>query len=317
MRAWTIRYCLFIILAVVSTIKTQAQDASRIYIEPTGWALGTNFGLADLWGDVGTKSVVDHYVNSKYFDKVTFMGGMFGRYTIHPCLATRLSLNYGTIFATDAWNFDKASKATTQGLDAYQRYARGQRVKSNIIEASVLMEFTPFRMNPESKIAHRRGKIYIAAGLGYFHFTPFATPAGSTKFVKIYDLHLEGDGFGGSYPKSYSLFQLCVPLGIGYRWDIGKHLNLGFEYMYRKTFTDYLDGVSGKYIDNTEYVKHMSAAQAAQAIQIADQSAVYRLSFANAPGTPRGNPGNKDGYSTISINFYYKIFTRMKEWWKI
>ena len=316
MRARYFRYCFILILAV-TVANTHAQDASRIYIEPTGWAMGTNFGLADLWGDVGTLSPIDHYSNGKYFDNITFMGGMFGRYTIHPALAAKVSLNYGTIFATDEWNEDLAKVATTQGNPAYQRYARNQNAKTNIIETSLMLEVTPFRINPESKKAHRQGQIYFGVGIGYFHFTPYSTPGTSTKYVKIYDLHLEGDGFGGEYPKAYSLFQACVPMSLGYRWDVGKHLNFGVEYCYRKTFTDYLDGVSGLYIDKSEYAKHMSPEKAALAIAVADKAYLKNLAVPNVAGNARGNPADKDSYSTFSIVFYYKIFTRTKEWWKL
>src|ERR1700733_5371029 len=132
MRAKYIRNVLVFFIAVLSATRSYAQDASRIYVEPTGFSLGTNFGLSDLWGDVGTKSPIEHYINSKYFDKVAFIGGMFGRYTIHPALSFRLALGYGTVYATDNWNYDLAKKATTQGDDAYQRYARGQSAKSAI-----------------------------------------------------------------------------------------------------------------------------------------------------------------------------------------
>src|SRR6187402_2328835 len=33
------------------------------FAERPGWSLGLNFGMSDLWADVGTKSVVDHYTN--------------------------------------------------------------------------------------------------------------------------------------------------------------------------------------------------------------------------------------------------------------
>ena len=45
-------------------------------------------------------------------------------------------------------------------------------------------------------------------------------------------------------PKSVSRIQPCIPLGFGYKYRLGKNLNLGAEFVARKTFTDYLDGVS-------------------------------------------------------------------------
>jgi len=307
--------CIVAMCMVASSTTLLAQDASRIYVEPTGFSIGTSFGTTDLWGDVGTKTVVDHYTNSKYFDKVVFMGGMFGRYTIHPALSLRLSGNYGTLYATDKWNYDKAKKASSQGDDAYQRYARAQVAKTDIWEGSLMVEFTPRRMNPESRRAHKRGQPYIAAGIGYFHFTPYSTAGFDTKFIPIYDLHLEGDGFGAGYPKEYSLNQLCIPLAIGYRWDLGQHLNLGIEFQYRKTFTDYLDGVSGKYIDPAVYAQHMTESQALTAEAVADKAWLLGLEPKNVAGNLRGNSSNNDNYSSLQVTFYYKIFSATKEWW--
>ena len=177
------------------------------------------------------------------------------------------------------------------------------------------MEFSPFRRNPEQKRAYKRGQPYIGLGLGYFHFTPKSNVANGNKYIDIYALHVEGDGFGAGYPKSYSLWQFCIPMSIGYRWDLGQHLNLGIEFVYRKTFTDYLDGVSGKYIDSKEYAKHLSPADAATAYAVEDKSWLLRLSQPQAAGNIRGNSSNKDAYSSLSITFFYKVFVRTKQWW--
>ena len=316
MRAKAIRRIFLLLITVTTVTSSFAQDASRVYIEPSGWSIGTNFGSTDLWGDVGTKTLIDHYTNSKYFDKVAFMGGMFGRYTIHPCLGVKFGLNYGTVYATDAWNYDKAFVQLTQGTDAYQRYARGQSAKTDIFEGNILFELTPFRFNPEQKRAYKKGQPYIGVGLGYFHFTPKSTVGNGTKYVKIYDLHIEGDGFGDGFPPSYSLWQFCIPMSIGYRWDLGMHLNLGIEYCYRKTFTDYLDGVSGKYIDPSDYDKHLSPSEAATAKLVADKGYIKNLEQPNVKGNLRGNASNKDAYSSLSITLYYKVFARTKQWWK-
>ncbi len=316
MRANPIRNLIILILVALTTTQSIAQDASRIYIEPTGWSLGTTFGLTDLWGDVGTKSVLDHYTNSKYLDRVAIMSGMFGRYTIHPALAIRMMLSAGTLYATDEWNYDKAIISTTQGTDAYQRYARNQKIRADIFEGLGMLEITPLRFNSESKRAHKKGQPYLGAGLGYFHFTPYNTVGTGTKFTQIYDLHIEGDGFGAGFPPSYRLWQFCIPMVIGWKWDVGQHCNLGVEFIYRKTLFDYLDGVSGKYIDPKEYSKHLSPKDAVTAAAIQDKAYLYKLQQPNVAGNMRGNPANNDAYSSINFSFYYKVFSRTKEWWK-
>jgi len=309
--------CLYILLICIALgTPAMAQNASRVYIEQNGWSIGTNVGISDMWGDVGTKSFMDHYSNSKYLDKVVFMGGMFGRYTIHPCLAVRLMFNYGTLYATDKWNYDKALVAKNQGEDPFQRYARNQNAKTNIFDNSVMLELSPFRLNPESRSAHRRGQVYLTAGISYFHFENYSTVGNSQTWVKTYDLHLEGQGFRGTqYPDNYNRWALGIPLGLGYRWDLGEHLNLGIEYIYRMTFTDYLDGVSGKYINPTTYNYNLAPKEAALAPLVADKGYYSGLSGPNTAGNMRGNPSNKDAFSSFCITFYYKVNTNTNEWW--
>ena len=315
MRSRSIRSLMVLCISMVIGHTAVAQDAHREYLDPDGWSIGTTVGLSDLWGDVGTKSFMTHYTNSKYFDKVAFIGGMIGRYNIHPCLAVRFTLNYGSLYATDKWNYDAAKVATSQGQDAYQRYARAQNVKDNVFEGTVLFELDPFRMNPESRRANKRGQLYLALGIGYMHFTPYSTVGDGGTWVKIHDLELEGQGWGGSYPKQFNLWQPIIPFGFGYRWDLGQHLNLGFEYLYRYTFTDYLDGVSGKYVGSAAYSAHLSEHDAALAANVADKGYYMGLSGPNAAGNMRGNPSNKDSYSTISIVFFYKVPLRTRKWW--
>lgn len=316
MRAKSFRNLYILLLAACTATTSLAQDASRIYVEQTGWAIGTDIGLTDLWGNVGTKSIKEHYANGHYFDKVCFMGGLMGRYTIHPCLAVRLMANYGTLYATDAWNSRLASLATSQGDDAYQRYARGQNAKPDVFENNILFELTPFRLNPESKKAQRKGQLYLGLGVGYFHFTPKSTVGNGNTYINTYDLHLSGDGFGPGYAKEYSLWQFSIPMFIGYRFDLGEHINLGLEFNYRQTFTSELDGVSGNYLNTSIYAQHMSESQASTAEAVSDKGWLKGLEQPNVAGNLRGDPTKKDGYSTIAICFYYKVFSRTKQWWK-
>ena len=318
MQARFIRTLLIFCIGISVASNSSAQNAHRIYVEQDGWSIGTNFGVTDLWGNVGTQSILDHYTNSHYTDKICFMGGLFGRYTIHPSLSIRLSLNIGTLYATDKWNEDGTkSGGLSEGNDYIQRYLRSQDAKDQMVEGSVLFEYSFFRSNPQSKAAHKRGQPFIAAGVGVFHFTPYSTAGKDGPWVRTHDLHLEGQGWSGAdYPKQYSLWQPCIPLGLGWRWDIGKHLNLGIEYMYRYTFCKYLDGVSGKYVDQRAFYSHMSADQAALAASVADKEQYNNNQLANPAGNLRGNGGN-ESYSTVSLTLFYKITSRDREWWHL
>jgi len=321
MRNRMLRGILALGFSIAAFTQVKAQSPQEM-IEPRGFSIGTNFGMTDMWGDVGTKSIVDHYNNDKYWKKPMFMGGLYVRYTIHPAVALRLGVNYGTLYATDEWNEHAANKASDPSKDdAAQRYIRNQDAKTNVWEGNLLVEINPFRFNVESGLAKKRFQPYLLAGVGGFHYRTFSSDIDrvtrEAKWVDITDLHLEGQGwdFNGA-PKQPSSWQLSVPLGVGVRWDIGNQLGLGIEYMWRMTFTDYLDGVSDRYIDPNMYAQHMPADKAALAADIADKSwVIVDPNYKHQPGELRGNKSNNDSYSTISITFFYKIKHRAMAWW--
>ncbi|MEO7309503.1 MAG: DUF6089 family protein [Chitinophagaceae bacterium] len=89
---------------------------------------------------------------------------------------------------------------------------------------------------------------YLFAGLGVYHFNPYATYQGKDYFLQ--PLGTEGQGLP-QYPskKIYSLNQLCIPYGGGFKWQVNCNLNIGFEFGQRKLFTDYIDDVSGTFAD--------------------------------------------------------------------
>jgi hypothetical protein len=320
MRNRMLRSILALSITTAAMTSAKAQTTADM-VEPKGWSLGTNVGISDLWGDVGTKSIIDHYNNNGYLNHLMFMGGLYGRYSFHPSFAIRLGVNYGTLYATDKWNEHAANKAEGPNDDAYQRYIRNQDAKTNIWEGNLLFEVSPFRFNVESKLARKSFQPYLMAGVGAFHFQPQTTLIDRTtreeRWVKIYDLHLEGDGwnFNGA-PKKYSLWQMSIPLAVGVRWDIGKQLDLGIEYMYRLTFTDYLDGVSDRYIDKSMFDANLSPEKAAVAKDVYDKTwAVIDPNYQHPAGDLRGNKSNNDSYSTISITFYYKVKRKAMPWW--
>lgn len=294
------------------------------YIEHPGFSVGLNVGVSDLWADVGTQSMIDHYTNGKYFDKIFFMGGIFGRYTVHPAFSMRLNLNYGTLYATDEWNKNKAAKAESLDDDAYQRYLRNQEIKVNIWEGSLVAEFMPLRMNSESRSAARRLQPYVVAGVGLFHartFNTYVKPGSFAKsWVDITDIPVEGEGvtYANATPgfaRKIKKFQFAAPVGIGLRWDINYELAIGVEYMYRLTMTDRLDKVSSEYPTDAYFEKNLSYEDAELAKAIVDKTWVIDPSYERKAWQTRGNKDVMDGYSTFSVMLIYRLDKNKAPWW--
>lgn len=327
MRKTIIRSILTICITTAFIKDANAQlGISKEYVEPPGWSVGMNIGLCDLWSDVGTKSPIDHYTNGNYWGNPHAMGGLFARYSAHPAFAIRLGVNYGTLYANDDWNKSKAEKASTIEADAYQRYMRNLSVRSRVWETNLIFEITPRRFSVESLGARKRFQPYVMLGVAALHFKPQAKyidrNGNDRGYVDLHDLKVEGNGLSSNTyqdaPKNYSLWQLAVPMGLGVRWDIGRRLAIGIEYMYRLTFTDYLDNVSGKYVDPALYQNTelgLTPTQAALAAEMADPSYQIDPNYKHSAGQLRGNSSNKDAYSTFGITVIFKVPSRKTPWW--
>jgi hypothetical protein len=116
-------------------------------------------------------------------------------------------------------------------------------------------------------------------------------------------LHTEGQGFA-EHPdrKEYKLTQMNLPLGIGVKYFLSETVNLSFEIIHRKTFTDYIDDVSSNYIDPALFNTYLPAAQAQLATRMANKSA-GRF----GAGEKRGTPSNNDAYYSAGFKLGVRL----------
>jgi Domain of unknown function (DUF6089) len=88
---------------------------------------------------------------------------------------------------------------------------------------------------------------YFFGGINYFHMNPKGkTPAAAGgNYVALRPLHTD--------PKhTYSLNQIAIPIGLGFRYKLSKQLDIAFEMGWRFTLTDYLDDCGGNYTTPTD-----------------------------------------------------------------
>jgi hypothetical protein len=105
---------------------------------------------------------------------------------------------------------------------------------------------------------------------------------------------------------------MCIPYGIGVKEAITKEWSIGLEVGMRKTFTDYIDDVSGLYYDNNA----IRAAKGDMAADLADPS-LFNMpeelggnsvgGIQSGTGEVRGHSNHKDAYMFINITASYKI----------
>jgi hypothetical protein len=171
---------------------------------------------------------------------------------------------------------------------------RNLNFKSDIIEGSLCLEVNI--LDPDEYT----GYPYLFTGVGLFHFNPYTYDNNNQKTF-LQPLGTEGQGLA-AYPnrKVYSLTQLCIPFGIGWKYKINEKYDLIYELGFRYTNTDYLDDVSSTYADPQILLTSRGP--------LAEQLAYRQKTPAVAtPGNIRGNPEAKDWYYMTGIKFCIKL----------
>ena len=142
---------------------------------------------------------------------------------------------------------------------------------------------------------------YVFAGVGVIYFNPKGKYL-NNKWYTLKPLCTEGEGLVTTR-KEYSLLQLVIPFGVGFKFALNSDWSVGIEYGVRKTFTDYIDDVSKTYFDPY----YLTQEKGELAKYFANPTNNSLPSFVTAPGQQRGDPTDKDSYMFAFISFYYKI----------
>ncbi|HMI61194.1 MAG TPA: hypothetical protein VK518_09805 [Puia sp.] len=303
--------CLFVLAATLclsSSIYSQEEARNNTEI---GLTLGPMVFLGDLGGHAGkgTTFIKDYNMTTTKLA----VGAYVAAYPMQ-WLGFRLSLNYGAIEGAD-------NEIKPKGGDEESRLARNLDFRSNILEGTVMAEFYPtvfLEEDPEDITARLRP--YGVLGLGFFHFKPqgsYKAPNGDTYWVDLQPLHTEGQGFP-EYPdrKNYKLTQLNIPMGVGIKYFISENVNVAFEIIHRKTFTDYIDDVSTKYVDPSLFYKYLSATQAPIAAAMANKTPVAQQAQGYRPGNKRGDPNQNDAYFTAQFKLGIRLGGNSSSRWR-
>ena len=299
-------------LALILHFSSFSQLSAGNYFEG-GITVGPMAYLGDLGGNFGkgTTFIKDYNIPNTQLS--------FGfSITAHPAewLGIRFALNYGNISGDDA-------KTTGKGGEEETRRNRNLNFRSAIAEGYLAAEFYPtvFLENDPTDV---QGRIrpYGLLGIGIFHFNPQGTytdPAtGNQSWVYLRPLHTEGEGFA-EYPgrKEYALTQINIPMGVGIKYYIDENINISFEIVHRKTFTDYIDDVSTTYVDPSLFSKYLSPAQAQIATEMSNKSPLrFTPNSGYNPGDKRGDPSQKDAYFTAGFKLGIRLLNRNEQEWR-
>ena len=265
------------------------------YDKPIMFEVGASLGgmncLTDLGGGKGKGS---KFIKDINFKNTQLAGGLYFAATYNNAVTLRLEAAFGQVKGYDS--ILKKNAATSTG-----RYERNLSFRSQISEVSLIAEFHPLFIFGNFDDEHDPPRVspYVLAGIGYFAFNPQAK-LGNT-WVDLQPLHLEGQGFS-EYPDrpNYSLKQINLPVGAGFKYELSSMLNLRAEIVYRILTTDYLDDVSAPdYVDPSVFANHLTGSKLTNALLLYDRR--YELDPTNNGLAERGHNGHKDSYFSFNL----------------
>lgn len=303
-RTLVLIFCLFVLTA---RSFSQSISTANGKVE-IGLGLGPLFFLGDLGGNPGVGQST--WLKDVQFPLTKLAKGIYANVYPAEWLGFRVAINQGRLDGYDNTIKDK-------GGDEYFRKQRNLQFRSSLLEAYAALEIAPTVFFEKYDGLLGKFRPYGVMGIGVFHFNPkgqYYAPDGSSKWVALQPLHLEGQGFP-EYPnrKPYSLTQTEIPMGFGLKYYIKDNMYVGLEILHRQTFTDYIDDVSTTYIDNTLFAKYLSPEQATMANQL-----YYRQDFTpNNPNLNRTPTDPQRGDATQNDAFFSTILRlgwRLNSW---
>lgn len=241
---------------------------------------------AEIGGFIGGSYYIGELKSTHFIDSKLAYGGIF-RYNLSLRHSIRLTAFYGEIHGDDAKSNNDFE------------VNRNLNFNSNLLELAVGFEIDWFNY----RISDMKYPItpYFFYQFAYARINPKTSFEGNEIALRPLGTEGQGTGLPNTKDRLYSLNQFTVPLGIGLKFNLRRRVAMSFEYGIRLTFTDYLDDVSGNYID----YDLLSAENGPLAASLANRS----LDGVNY-GINRGNASTKDWYSFFGVMLTIKPFKR-------
>ncbi len=291
-------------LLIITFFSIQASAQGKFEI---GFALST----MQYEGEIGGRFPYIYNDLHNPTSRARMGGGVNFGYHLTDFLSIRGVLNIGSVQAAD-----KLLKPDPDPAVVY-KLTRNLSFRSSITEAGISAEFYPLPVLFK-RWGQNLGRInpYFLVGFNVFRFNPrsvYLDKTGAFSWVDLKPLRTEGQGMPiANTPKEYSLTSTSIPIGIGVRFNINENISLALEWSNRTTSTDYLDDVSGRYIDNAEFDKFFGAGTvlADQAKQKANFPSWLNGVHVNGflPTEPRGSLNKyNDYYYTSSIKMFINL----------
>ncbi|UEG50508.1 porin family protein [Ferruginibacter lapsinanis] len=266
-----------VLVASLLFFSAQAQNESIVQKGDIGFTVGAS----QYFGDLNPRAAI------KKFKPAI---GIFYRKQFTTYLGLRLSAHYTQLGFSDA-----DSKISFQ-------QARNLSFQTNLWEVALHGDFNFFKYIPGDP--NYTFTPYITLGLGVFSFNPYTELNGSKIYLR--DLGTEGQNIGytdlsGKKRKPYKTTAVCMPFGVGLKYNVSSNMNLSFQIGQRLTLTDYLDDVSTTYVGADKFTSDPTANL------LQDRSPEVTAIPIGVEGRQRGWSKQKDQYIIAEIGISFNI----------
>lgn len=258
--------------------------------------VGIKLGAANYLGEIGGKEKERrNFVWDMKIPQTRSSASVFGRHKFNDYFATSVSFNYNSIRGDD-------NLSTNNG-----RVWRNLRFKNDILDMTVRSEGYLYKINDVGN----RGRYYVSfeayvhAGVTTFYSNPKGSLDGDT-WTSLRPLETEG--------VSYKNIGIGIPAGLGFYFTYKRKHRIGWDVNWVTTFTDYLDDISGVYVDPSTLSSPEAIALANQTSAVSSDPVVlanYAPPSDNNAGK-RGDPTHNDSYMSMSLSYSYVLKGRYK-----
>ena len=260
-------------------------------------SLGSMGQVNELGGTIGATYYIGDLNPYTHYPKDTKLGyGLVFRHNLSNRLALRLQGLTGTLQA-----YDSNSEDSLQLL-------RNLHFRARLIEASLLLEINFFPYRTRGRQGGRQWTPFVFAGIAYFRASPQAQL--DDTWYDLQQLGTEGQG-SSSGGDVYPVDHMAIPFGTGVKLNAGR-IDFQLEWGMRRTWSDYVDDVSGNYVDNDI----LAFENGPLAATFADRSGLEdAIPGYDNTGRARGDANTRDWYvySGLTITYILSKFSDCEE----
>jgi hypothetical protein len=296
-----------VVICAILTLTVRSSFSQSISFADGKYEIGLGLGPAFFLGDLGgAEGIGKPFVRDVDLPLTKFSKGIY--FNIYPAewLGLRLAANHTFLEGSD-------DEVDLKGGREFARWRRNLYFQSNLWEAYVGFELYPTIFLEQYGGLEGKFRPYGIAGVGLFHFNPkgyyYPDPnnMNNKQLVELKPLRLEGQGMS-EYPDrhEYKLTQLEIPMGAGFKYYIREGWYIGLEVLHRKTFTDYIDDVSTKYIDPIYFQNYLTPEQVPIAYQLHNREPFRNITRPYI-GRQRGDPKEMDSYFSTILRFGWRL----------